>query len=238
MFDQFRAPARAVVLWTFAVAVMGAVGVDLVARQGLAAVDASARPASVPRRAACGRSDSGRRGVAAHLSGSVADAGERDRLPAHFCGGAGCDAGGSVLAGDVGACGRAPGGMVVAGRLSRTDGRRCCFSTCRPRARTRTSASRTRLVGLPARRDRGLSARAAGTVSHRHHDGHRGRSGSRTRLHCMACRMWAASPIRCRCATGSGCGRRRADARARLYDMLNAAYVVVERRDAAAGRRV
>ena len=47
MFDQFRAPARALVLWTFALAVMGAVGVDLVARQGLAAVDGSARPGAL-----------------------------------------------------------------------------------------------------------------------------------------------------------------------------------------------
>ncbi len=46
MFDQFRAPARAVVLWTFSVAVMGAVGADLVARRGMLAADPSARPAA------------------------------------------------------------------------------------------------------------------------------------------------------------------------------------------------
>lgn len=44
VFDQFRAPARALVLWTFALAVCGAVGVDMVARQGLLAADKTARP--------------------------------------------------------------------------------------------------------------------------------------------------------------------------------------------------
>ena len=46
-FGQFRAPARALALWTFAVATLGAVGVDLAARRDGAAEpgDASARPA-------------------------------------------------------------------------------------------------------------------------------------------------------------------------------------------------
>ena len=123
MFDQFRAPARAVVLWTFAVAVLGAVGVDLVARQGLAAADASCPTGGAARRAARGRIDPGRRRAAARLSGAAADAGERDGLLAHVGGGAGSDAGGRVLAGDVGARGRARGGLVVAdGRFARTDG--------------------------------------------------------------------------------------------------------------------
>ena len=45
-FDQFRAPARALVLWTFAVATLGAVGVDLTAqrRAGAAPSDATSRP--------------------------------------------------------------------------------------------------------------------------------------------------------------------------------------------------
>lgn len=47
MFDQFRAPARALVLWTFAIAVTAAVGVDAVARRGLLAADPSARPGAL-----------------------------------------------------------------------------------------------------------------------------------------------------------------------------------------------
>ncbi len=44
--DQFRAPARALALWTFAVATLGAVGVDLAARRDGAVEpgDAGARP--------------------------------------------------------------------------------------------------------------------------------------------------------------------------------------------------
>jgi hypothetical protein len=44
MFDQFRAPARATVLWTFSIGVMGAVGVDVVATNGLRVADKTARP--------------------------------------------------------------------------------------------------------------------------------------------------------------------------------------------------
>ncbi len=44
LFDQFRAPARALILWTFALAVVGAVGADLVARRGYAALDSTSKP--------------------------------------------------------------------------------------------------------------------------------------------------------------------------------------------------
>ncbi len=43
-FAQFRAPARALVLWTFAVSIAGALGVDIIARRGLAVLDSTSRP--------------------------------------------------------------------------------------------------------------------------------------------------------------------------------------------------
>ena len=107
-FDQFRAPARALILWALGMCVLAAVGFDLALgrtldNMSLRRSDVSGDIRHTRFRCLCtlGCTAPGDRGRAAELPGTVLDASRRDGISAGVAGFAGISAGTGGMAGDM-----------------------------------------------------------------------------------------------------------------------------------------